>query len=248
MKKNIINYTFNSAQKTIKFNDYANIEIEKILQISNVKTAEIIYSPINFGDSVNRKGTVTGNVINLSFNTTSMNNSDPLQIWYDDGIYDSHDSDGNLLISDNIHFENSYGTKNSQIVTSQQEHFWANLARRGKLVSGIREGVAITGGVESQFSMLGPYKDRICVLEKLNVSANVDITLRIQVITGISSENFYISGGYIKAGEQYNLDFNGNIRLYEGDQYIGALEIYVKPITSGQIWIYNQGWSIDNEQ
>lgn len=145
--------------------------------------------------------------------------------------------------------ENPFGKKHSQIVSSQQEHFWANLARKGKLVSGMREGVAITSDVESSFSMLGPYKNRICILEKLIISANVDITVKVQIITGISSENFYVYGGYVKAGEPFKLDFNGNIRLYNGDQYTGGLEVYVKPIsTSGLVWIYSQGWSIDNEQ
>lgn len=99
MKKNISNYTFNASEKTVTFNDYSNIEIEKILQISNVKTAEIIYSPLNFGDSINRKGTISGNILTLSYNTSSMNNFDPLQIWYDDGVYNNYDYNNNLLVT-----------------------------------------------------------------------------------------------------------------------------------------------------
>lgn len=135
MKKNITNYIFNAANKTIIFNDYTNIEIEKILQISNVKTAEIIYSPMDFGDSKKRKGNVSENILSLSYDTTSMSNSDPLQIWYDDGVYNAYDLNNYLLVNDNIHYENPFSTHQGQIVNSPSETFWSRLARIGKFRS-----------------------------------------------------------------------------------------------------------------
>jgi hypothetical protein len=79
MKQLIPNYTFNAASKTITFTDFDAIALERILLITNTKTNDIIY---NFADST-KGGTVATNVLTLTYNTTAMSNSDPLQIFYD---------------------------------------------------------------------------------------------------------------------------------------------------------------------
>lgn len=72
-------YSFNASAKTITFNTLDSISLEQLLLITNVTTNTIIY---NFADST-LGGTVSGNVLTLTFNTTSMNNTDSIQIFLD---------------------------------------------------------------------------------------------------------------------------------------------------------------------
>jgi hypothetical protein len=80
MKRLITDYTFDSAHKRIVFNEYDIIDAEGVLLITNVAENVIIY---NFADS-SLKGAVSSNEIVLDFDTSSMNDTDPLQIYYDD--------------------------------------------------------------------------------------------------------------------------------------------------------------------
>ena len=80
MKKLIKNYNFDASEKKITFSDYTSIDQEGLLLITNVKTNQIIY---NFADA-NAGGTVSGNELTLTYNTASMLDADPLQIYYDD--------------------------------------------------------------------------------------------------------------------------------------------------------------------
>jgi hypothetical protein len=80
MKKLISNYTFNPSAKTITFSDYAAIDLESLLLITNVTDNVIIY---NFADP-SRGGGVNGNTVTLTYDTTSMGSTDALQIYYED--------------------------------------------------------------------------------------------------------------------------------------------------------------------
>lgn len=80
MKKLIKNYTFNAAAKTVTFSDYAAIEHEGILLITNVVDGALLY---NFADPA-LGGTVAGNVLTLEFDTTAMSDTDGLMVYYDD--------------------------------------------------------------------------------------------------------------------------------------------------------------------
>jgi hypothetical protein len=82
MKKLITNYTFNAAAQTITFVDQTSIDLESVLLITNVTSNVIVY---NFANPA-QGGSVAGNVLSLDYNTTSMSNSDALQIYYDDGV------------------------------------------------------------------------------------------------------------------------------------------------------------------
>lgn len=77
MKRLIENYTFNPATKQIVIIDDENITQEKLLLITNMTDGIIIY---NFADSTTR-GNISGNIITLNYNTTSMSDTDKLQIW-----------------------------------------------------------------------------------------------------------------------------------------------------------------------
>lgn len=79
MKTLITNYTFTAASKQVSLTDFVTIESERLLLITNVTDNIIIY---NFADP-SSGGTVSGNTITLSYNTTTMSNSDKLQIYYD---------------------------------------------------------------------------------------------------------------------------------------------------------------------
>jgi hypothetical protein len=80
MKIKIDNYTFNKTAKTVTFTDYATIRLDGLLLITNATDGVIIF---NFADTA-KGGTVTGNVLTLTFDTSSMDNGDKLLIYYDD--------------------------------------------------------------------------------------------------------------------------------------------------------------------
>jgi hypothetical protein len=80
MKILITNYTFNAASRTVTFLGYSRILLDSVLLITNVTDNVIIY---NFAGS-GKGGTVSGNVLTLDFDTTTMSNGDSLQIYYDD--------------------------------------------------------------------------------------------------------------------------------------------------------------------
>ena len=72
--KIVKNYTFNAVAKTVTSTDFSSIEI--ILSILNVTTGDIIYLPNN----PNKGGTLSNGVLTLDYNTTSMSDTDKLQI------------------------------------------------------------------------------------------------------------------------------------------------------------------------
>lgn len=80
MKIQVTNYTFDKTAKTVTFTDYTTIRLDSILLITNVTDNVIIY---NFANPL-LGGTVSGNVLTLTYNTSSMDNADKLQIFYDD--------------------------------------------------------------------------------------------------------------------------------------------------------------------
>lgn len=80
MKVQVKNYTFDKTAKTVIFVDYISIDLDSILLITNVTTNTIIY---NFANS-SLGGTVLNNVLTLTYNTSTMLDSDKLQIFYED--------------------------------------------------------------------------------------------------------------------------------------------------------------------
>lgn len=80
MKKLITNYSFNKTLKQITFTDYTSVSLESVLLITNVTSNIVIY---NFAIP-NLGGTVSGNVLTLDYDTSSMLDTDDLQIWYED--------------------------------------------------------------------------------------------------------------------------------------------------------------------
>ena len=75
-------YTFNAATQQITFNTTETITLERLLIITNVTDNLIIY---NFADP-NLGGTITNNVLTLNYNTTTMSNTDRLQIFIENQL------------------------------------------------------------------------------------------------------------------------------------------------------------------
>lgn len=80
LKRIIHNYTFSASGKSITFNEYSTILLSNVLVITNVTRGIIIYNftQVAFG------GSVTDNILTLTYNTSTMADSDQLQIFYDD--------------------------------------------------------------------------------------------------------------------------------------------------------------------
>jgi hypothetical protein len=81
MKILVENYTFNSSTKQVTLTDYTSISLESVLLITNVTDNIIIY---NFADPA-KGGSVSGNILTLDYDTSTMSNGDALQIFIEDG-------------------------------------------------------------------------------------------------------------------------------------------------------------------
>ena len=79
MKVLFQDYTFNAATKQITFNTTESVKLENILVITNVTDNIIIY---NFADPL-KGGVLVGNLLTLTYNTTTMSNADSLQVFLD---------------------------------------------------------------------------------------------------------------------------------------------------------------------
>lgn len=80
MNIKIDNYLFNKTAKTITFLDYTSIDLNRIAVITNVTSNTMIYNFAGAG----KGGTVSGNILTLTYDTAAMADTDELQIIYDD--------------------------------------------------------------------------------------------------------------------------------------------------------------------
>lgn len=79
MKILIENYIFDASAQTLTLSDYTSITLEQILLITNTTDNIILY---NFADPTYHASVLT-NVITLGYNTTSMSDTDSIQIFLD---------------------------------------------------------------------------------------------------------------------------------------------------------------------
>jgi hypothetical protein len=80
-KQLITAYTFDASAQQVTFTGINPISLASIALITNVTDNIVIY---NFAKPT-LGGTVATNVLTLIYNTTAMDDTDKLQIWYDDG-------------------------------------------------------------------------------------------------------------------------------------------------------------------
>lgn len=85
MKRLIDKYTFDHNAQTVTFTDYATIDLEKVLVITDVTQGIILF---NFA-CLGLTGSVSGNVLTLDYDTTALSNYDKLLIYYEDGVQES---------------------------------------------------------------------------------------------------------------------------------------------------------------
>lgn len=96
MDTQIKNYSFNKTNKTIVFNDYTIIREDSLRLITNTTDGIVIY---NFADPL-KGGTVLGNVLTLEYDTSSMANTDNLQIIYNtDELHASQEKQDEALMT-----------------------------------------------------------------------------------------------------------------------------------------------------
>ena len=87
MKVLFENYGFNAASKQITFNTSLSVSLDQVLIITNVTRNIIIY---NFADP-SAGGSITNNVLTLTYNTAAMANGDILQIFLDNTLTPASD-------------------------------------------------------------------------------------------------------------------------------------------------------------
>lgn len=79
MKKLVTSYTFDASAKTVVASAFTSLE--NILLITNVTDNVILY---NFADPT-KGGSLSGTTLTLTYDTTTMDDADKLQIFVDDG-------------------------------------------------------------------------------------------------------------------------------------------------------------------
>lgn len=87
-------YTFNKTNKTITFTDCGALTLDNILLITNVTDHIILY---NFADTTTT-GTMTNNVLTLAYNTSTMSDTDNLQIYIDIPVVALSDLEDTMIL------------------------------------------------------------------------------------------------------------------------------------------------------
>ena len=98
MAKQIIqNYIFDASARTLTLSDFTTVRLDGLQLITNVTDNTIIY---NFA-APTLGATVSDNVITLAYDTTSMTDTDSIQIIYDSGtevaLYDEQQAQTAIL-------------------------------------------------------------------------------------------------------------------------------------------------------
>ena len=85
MKKLVENYIFDPTTKTVTFTDYATIDLERVLIINDTTRGTVIF---NFA-CPGMTGSVSSNILTLSYDVSGFAATDKLLIYYEDGIQES---------------------------------------------------------------------------------------------------------------------------------------------------------------
>jgi len=74
------NYTFDAADQVVTLTDYASVVAERLLMITNITDGIIIHQ----FNVPGKRAMAIGNFFVLEYDTLGMDDTDLLQIWYDD--------------------------------------------------------------------------------------------------------------------------------------------------------------------
>lgn len=199
MKKLITNYAFDASARTVTLSDYASINLEGILLISNLEDNVDIYD----SDDANKGATVATNVITLEHNTTAMDDADPLQIWYDDGDEVMGKTDDAAVVTDTT---GSVSGKLRGLVKMFAD-MWDSTNHALKVVM-VNKLEAIISGAENDSVLTKPGR-RIDSYEATLLTANA--TTAQTVKAAVTSKSIYITDIIIST------DTAGWIRIEDED-------------------------------
>lgn len=180
MKILITNYTFDASAKTVTFDDYTTISLESVLLVTNVTDNINIY---NFCDPL-LGGTVATNVLTLTYDTTSMSDTDNLQIFYDDPV-------GNTPVNQ---FD-----EDSAVASTSETTVSTYIVGAGKTFN--IEGFMVTGTASGRFKLKidGTTK---AILRTSTAERNAFIQFRKGVIQAIAAETVTVTSYHEETANQ----------------------------------------------
>lgn len=82
MKRLVKEYVFDAGNQEITSPEFIGLATENLLLIVNTTMSEVVYNPLKSAIA----GTLTGATLQLVTDTSSMNQTDELQIWIEDGV------------------------------------------------------------------------------------------------------------------------------------------------------------------
>lgn len=94
MQKLIEDYVFSASAKTVTSPDFSGLSTRNILLVVNVTDGIIIFNPIKAATT----GSLSGGVLTLTYDTTSMSDGDQIQIYIDDGFDAARDDNLDTLV------------------------------------------------------------------------------------------------------------------------------------------------------
>lgn len=158
-------YTFDASAQTVTLTGIKTFNISEILVITNITDQEIIYLPSDTG----KGGTISGNIITLEFDTTSMSDTDDLQIF----VQYNNDKDYNLWVQKFI----------------DQAPIWARYTDPEAIISSAYEITASFADVGSEIDMRWYNRLGLWVTIDINTSVNPQIRI-LQKHTSAWSEEY----------------------------------------------------------
>lgn len=188
MKQVITNYTFDASAQTITFNDYTAIALERLTLITNLTDGIVIYQ----FNSATKGGTVTGNVLTLTYDTTAMADADDLQIFYE--------------------VDTALTPSGAQIIGTASDRFFENFADYDTVNTWeevqVGTGMSITGPLGGAAAGSSPYlniasgttiNQKTILLSRATFSAPFDLRYQITANQRIANNRFII--GFVQVDD-----------------------------------------------
>lgn len=175
MAKQIIqNYIFDASARTLTLSDFTTVRLDGLQLITNVTDNTIIY---NFA-APTLGATVSDNVITLAYDTTSMTDTDSIQIIYDSGtevaLYDEQQAQTAILeqikTNSELLAQLSVVVKNLQQATVDPPYLDKSVnATRNQIVSGTINTVttvstATTVGTVTNMTNIDTYQGKLLMI------------------------------------------------------------------------------------
>ena len=196
-------YTFNAAAQTVTLNNLPSPFVQTQLKlIVNANTNTLIFNLID----PTMTATVSGNVITLAFNTSSMNNSDPLQIFLEvPGIYVSDAQTTQVQQLAVI-----AGLTND--ITPQYQELPLSAGGNTVIVSGNVSSI-VTGNV--------------------GIITSDNTILDSKTISNIGAGNVYVTTGYQTLSFQFSGNWTGSAQIYGSNDNLNWFSLLAQNATDG---------------